>query len=282
MTHPAIRVTNLIYRYPDGTPALNGVTLEIPQGARTVLLGPNGAGKSTLMLHLNGLLEPLGGEVHVEGRSLAEGGEDWVRQRVGMVFQDPDDQVFSATVEEDVAFGPRNLGLAPGEVARRVRAVLARLRLEALAGKAPQHLSYGEKRRVALAGVLAMEPVILILDEPLAFLDPGGQRILRGILDELSKEGKTLIVATHDVDFAAEWADHVIILKRGRVWKEGGKEILLDPALVEEAGLDLPLAARIFWGYDLPHGQEPPLCSEEARRILASLTEQRGLRRAHP
>ncbi|MBE3581207.1 MAG: ATP-binding cassette domain-containing protein [Thermoanaerobacteraceae bacterium] len=267
-----IQIEDLYFRYKDGTVALQGLSLFIEGGKKVALLGPNGAGKSTLLLHLNAIHLPQRGRVRVAGREISRSTERWVRSRVGMVFQDPDDQLFSTTVKEDVAFGPRNLGLSPAEVEERVEVALAAVGMLAYRDRAPYHLSYGQKKRVAIAGVLAMEPDIIVMDEPMAFLDPAGQEAVRAILDRLHKEGKTLVIATHDVDFAASWAEDTIIMKGGRVLAQGGPEILLEPQLVREAGLRLPRVAEVFLGL-LPANMKLPRDVSDARRILRSLID---------
>lgn len=241
-----IEVRDLHFTYGDQTKALRGLNLDIPGGSKTVLLGPNGAGKSTLLLHLNALNLTQQGTVRVMDREVGPDTEDWVREKVGLVFQDPDDQVFSATVWDDVAFGPLNMGLDGHMVAHRVQDALAAVGMWDLREKAPHHLSFGQKKRVAIAGVMAMDPEVMILDEPTAYLDPQGQDMLFDILQEFHRRGKTLLVATHDMDLAAEWADHVIIIKDGQTLAEGGPELLTDPGLMAGASLRLPIVARIF------------------------------------
>jgi len=243
---PVIEVINLAFRYPDGTRALNGVSFSMPEGARVALLGPNGAGKSTLLLHLNGLNLPQQGAVKVLGREVGKKTKKWVRAGVGIVFQDPDDQIFSSTVWDDVAFGPINMGLSSYDVVQRVRNSLQAVGMLAYREKPPYRLSYGQKKRVAIAGVLAMEPKVIVLDEPMAFLDPAGKEQVERILDDLNRNGTAIIIATHDVDLAARWADRVIILKDGRVLAEGGPGLLTDKQLVESADLICPLIARVF------------------------------------
>lgn len=241
-----IGVKDLHFTYGDRTRALKGLNLTIPRGSRTVLLGPNGAGKSTLLLHLNAINLPQHGTVRVMDREIGPETEDWVREKVGLVFQDPDDQVFSATVWDDVAFGPLNMGLDRHTVAHMVQDALTAVGMWELREKAPHHLSFGQKKRVAIAGVMAMDPEVMILDEPTAYLDPQGHDMLFEILQEFHRRGKTLLVATHDMDLAAEWADHVIIIKDGQTLAEGGPELLTDPGLMTGANLRLPIVARIF------------------------------------
>ncbi|MGI9951000.1 ATP-binding cassette domain-containing protein [Moorellaceae bacterium AZ2] len=270
-----IQVEDLYFRYKDGTMALQGLSLSIQRGRKVALLGPNGAGKSTLLLHLNAIHLPQRGRVWVAGREVSPATERWVRSRVGLVFQDPDDQVFSTTVKEDVAFGPRNLGLPPAQVEERVEAALAAVGMLAYQDKAPYHLSYGQKKRVAIAGVLAMEPEIIVMDEPMAFLDPAGQEAVRAILDRLHEQGKTLVVATHDVDFAASWAQEILIMKEGRLLARGGPEVLLERDLIRAAGLRLPLVAQVFLGL-WPGNIQFPLDVSGARRILRSVIDNRS------
>jgi len=271
-----IQVEDLHFRYKDGTVALRGLSLSIERGRKVALLGPNGAGKSTLLLHFNGIHLPQRGRVWVAGREVTPATERWVRSRVGLVFQDPDDQVFSTTVQEDVAFGPRNLGLTPAEVQERVRSALAAVGMLVYRDKPPYHLSYGQKKRVAIAGVLAMEPEIIVMDEPMAYLDPAGQVGVRAILDRLHQQGKTLIVATHDVDFAASWAEIVIILKEGRLLAQGGPELLLEESVVAAADLRLPLVAQIFQGF-IPEQNRLPRDVPGARKLLNSLIDSKFL-----
>ena len=270
----AIEIEDLYYRYRDGTEALRGITLSVKRGERLALLGPNGAGKSTLLLHLNGIFTPHRGTVRVLGREVNREAWPWVRGIVGLVFQDPDDQVFSSTVGEDVAFGPLNQGLAPAEVEERVKEALAAVGLEGFHDRVPHHLSYGEKKRVAIAGVLAMGPEILVLDEPTAFLDPEGQRQVMAILEKLHAAGKTLLVATHDVDLAAGWADRVAILRGGRVLAQGGPELLVSEEVVTAAGLCFPTTARVFERAGLA---ARPLTVEEAAAVLREMSNRLSL-----
>jgi cobalt/nickel transport system ATP-binding protein len=199
-----------------------------------------------LLLHLNGIYLPLQGEVRVLGRRITPQTERWVKSQVGLVFQDPDDQVFSSTVWEDVSFGPLNMGLSLEAVSARVEEALKAVQMEAYRNKAPYHLSYGQKKRVAIAGVLAMEPGIIILDEPMGYLDPGGKSDLLAILNRLNNGGITIVIATHDVDLAYEWADKIIIMKEGRILAQGDSSLLADEELVYEAGLCFPIMVDIF------------------------------------
>lgn len=241
-----IEVEDLHFRYRDGTEALRGLSLSIQKGSRVAILGPNGAGKSTLLLHLNGIYLPARGKVRILGREITAKTERWVKSKVGLVFQDPDDQVFSSSVWEDVSFGPLNMNLSPEEVRTRVEQALRAVQMEDHKNKAPYHLSYGQKKRVAIAGVLAMEPEIIVLDEPMGYLDPRGKDNLLAILNELYQREITIVIATHDVDLVAEWADRVIIIKNGRTLAEGDTSLLTDEELVRAADLRFPVVVEIF------------------------------------
>lgn len=241
-----IEVKELTFAYQDGTKALDQLNLTIPTGKKVALLGPNGAGKSTLLLHLNGIHMAQSGLVRVMGRQIDSSTDDWVRSKVGLVFQDPDDQIFSTTVWEDVAFGPTNMALPHQEVSARVEAALTAVGMWEQREKAPHHLSYGQKKRVAIAGVLAMNPEVIVLDEPVAFLDPQGKDTLFGILEDLNRQGTTVVIATHDVDLAAEWVDEVIIIKGGKCLAQGSPQLLAEETIVRQAQLRFPIITRLF------------------------------------
>jgi cobalt/nickel transport system ATP-binding protein len=236
----AIDVRGLRFSYPNGVVGLDGVDLSVAHGERVAVLGPNGAGKTTLMLHLNGL---LAGEGSLDVAGIRAGDVRALRAAVGLVFQDPDDQLFMPTVEEDVAFGPLNLGLGRHEVAARVAAALAAVRMAHVAERAPHQLSLGQRRRVAIATVLAMRPRLLVLDEPSANLDPRARRELLEVLDAIDR---TMLVVTHDLPFAARLCERAVILSTGRVVADGRcAEILADEDLLAAHDLELPE------GYDL-------------------------------
>jgi len=235
--HHTLEVKDLRFSYPDGRVALEGVSLHIEPGEKVALVGPNGAGKSTLMLHLNGILRGEG-EVRVCGIRLEEENLGQVRAAVGLVFQDPDHQLFSPTVFEDVAFGPLYMGRSQDEVRGQVARALEAVGMAGGEGRVPHHLSGGEKKRVAIATVLAMEPEILVLDEPTAGLDPRGRR---GLIRLLAQLPQTMLVSTHDIRMVAELFKRTIILDGGRVVADGPTaEILRDRSLLEAHGLEAP------------------------------------------
>jgi cobalt/nickel transport system ATP-binding protein len=226
----AIEARDLRFRYPNGVAGLNGVTLRVGHGERVAVLGPNGAGKTTLMLHLNGLLAGEG-ELSVAGIDVRRGDTRALRARVGLVFQDPDDQLFMPTVREDVAFGPLNLGASGAEASARVAEALGTVRMGHVADRAPHQLSLGQRRRVAIATVLAMDPRLLVLDEPSASLDP---RARRELLELLARIERTMLVVTHDLPFAAALCERAVVLSTGRVVADGPcGEILADAALLQ-------------------------------------------------
>jgi cobalt/nickel transport system ATP-binding protein len=235
---PSLRVSELAYAYPDGTQALFGVNLTIGRGERVALLGPNGAGKTTLVMNLNGILTAGHGTVAVAG--LPVGGDTLkeVRRRVGLVFQDPDDQLFMPTVREDVAFGPVNMGMRGDELDQRVKNALDRVGMLEVVDRPPHHLSFGQRRRVAVATVLAMEPEILVLDEPSSNLDPASRRELAEILRSLDV---TVLMVTHDLPYAMELCERSLILSGGVIAADGPtREILADAGLLAAHRLELP------------------------------------------
>ena len=235
---PALEVRGLAFAYPDGHQALSGVDLRIEPGERVALLGPNGAGKTTLVLHLNGIHLPATGEVRVTGVPVAKGALKDIRRRVGIVFQDPDDQLFMPTVRDDVAFGPANLGLRGPELDQRVQAALAAVGMQDVAERPPHHLSFGQRRRVAVATVLAMEPDILVLDEPSSNLDPAGRRELADVLRSLDL---TMLMVTHDLPYALELCPRAVVMDRGVIVADGPTaDVLGDRELMAAHRLELP------------------------------------------
>ena len=238
MNAPVLDLSDLAFAYPDGSQVLFGVNLRIEKGERVALLGPNGAGKTTLVLHLNGILAAGRGSVCVSGLPMTKDNVQEVRRRVGIVFQDPDDQLFMPTVRDDVAFGPANLGLRGAELEWRVYAALEKVGMEQYADRPPHHLSFGQRRRVSVATVLAMEPEILVLDEPSSNLDPASRRELADILRSLDV---TVLMVTHDLPYALELCPRSVILSDGQVAADGPTGALLtDAALMHANRLELP------------------------------------------
>ncbi|MEX5631812.1 energy-coupling factor ABC transporter ATP-binding protein [Parafrankia sp. FMc2] len=235
---PAVEIDGLAFAYPDGRQVLFGVDLVIARGERVAVLGPNGAGKTTLMLHLNGILTAGAGSIRIEGLAVAGPKMREIRRRVGLVFQDPDDQLFMPTVGQDVAFGPANLGLRGPELAERVAEALSAVGLAGYADRAPHHLSLGERRRAAVATVLAMRPDVLVLDEPSANLDPAGRRELAEVLGGLDL---TLIMVTHDLPYALQLCARSVILDQGVIAADGSTAVLLsNEELMSAHRLELP------------------------------------------
>ena len=247
--NPAIETRELCYTYEDGVTALDHVTLKAERGKITGILGANGAGKSTLFLNLNGVLTPTAGEVLLDGAPVRRDkrGLTDLRRRVGIVFQDPDDQLFSADVYRDVSFGAVNLGLPEGEVRRRVEDALACTGIAHLKDKPTHALSFGQKKRAAIAGVLVMEPEVLILDEPTAGLDPGGVSSLLALIGGLRDAGMAVLIATHDMDLVPLCCDEAYLLGAGRVLASGApEELFTRPDLLRENHLRLPRIAHLM------------------------------------
>ncbi|MGI5888681.1 MAG: energy-coupling factor transporter ATPase [Oscillospiraceae bacterium] len=242
-----IRLENVTYAYAEGeAPTIDGLDLEIKRGEFVCVIGPNGSGKSTLSMLLNGLIVPTSGTVTVDGYSTADdAGADEVRRRVGHVFQDPDNQIVSSIVEEDVAFGPENLGVPPGEIEKRVAKALSDVGLSEKRRDTSYNLSGGQKQRLAIAGILAMEPRYLVLDEPTAMLDPQGRSSVMKVILEQHGKGMTVVLITHHMDEAAE-ADRVVLLADGKKAADGTpRKILGNEALLAEYGLDQPYPAKL-------------------------------------
>ena len=240
---PAVRVQSLRHVYPDGHRALDGVDLTVGTGERVAVLGPNGAGKTSLMLHLNGVLTASSGTVEINGITIARRNLRAIRQLVGVVFQDPDDQLFMPTVAQDVAFGPANFGVGGADLAERVTAALAAVSLADQAERSPAHLSAGQRRRAALATVLACRPDVLVLDEPSANLDPLGRRELAETLMTLQT---TLLIVTHDLPYAAQLCDRAIVMDAGAVVADGEiGSVLADAELLARHRLELPWGFRV-------------------------------------
>jgi cobalt/nickel transport system ATP-binding protein len=260
---------NITYGYHDDIPILKNLSFTIEEGKKTAIVGANGAGKSTILYHMNGLYVPNSGEITFRGRLVNRDNRKDLVRSVGIVFQDPDDQIFSLTVKEDVAFGPAQFGVGKDEIENRVNKYLRLLNIEHLAERNPAELSYGQKKYVAIAGILAMETDVFILDEPMAFLDPKGREQMQHILQLLEMEGKSLIITTHDMQFVAEWADEIIVIHEGQcLGKFSPRELFFNDEIIKKARLSFPIVFQLMkhiWGGD---PEEIPIKVEEAKNWL--------------
>lgn len=281
MTRTVIELRDASFAYPGTITALDTFSATIARGRRTAVLGRNGSGKTTLFSLMNGLQRPQSGEVLFDGEPISydRHGLLKLRQAVGMVFQDPDSQLFSACMYEDISFGPLNLGLPEAEVRSRVEGALKQMKLEGLENRPTHSLSFGQKKRACIAGVLAMQPQVLVLDEPFAGLDPVMSAEFMAILDDLHQGGTTLIIATHDLDLAYAWADDVVILRNGRLLAQGtAPELLIQPRVHAELGT-APLVAEVVRALALTgtgvydKGYQPRTGAELVRALL-SLSRQ--------
>jgi cobalt/nickel transport system ATP-binding protein len=275
------------YRYPQGMEAIRGISFHVRRGEKVALVGPNGAGKSTLLLMFNGMIRPDSGmllfdnqPVRYDRESLRE-----LRRRVGFVFQNPDRQIIAPTVWQDVAFGPANLGLSDGEIREAVDAALRNVGLSGFERRPPHRLSSGEKKRVAIAGVLAMDPDLLVLDEPTSNLDPAGSEDIMELLEELRGNGKTVFVSTHDVELAYPWADRVILLREGEILQEDSPEVAFgDADLVRKARLSVPVLLDLHREMErrgLSHSERRPRTVLDMIHIIDGVTRREGSRPAY-
>lgn len=249
MDEIVLKTNDLNYVYHDGVHAIKDVNIEIKKGKKIAIMGPNGAGKSTLFLHFNGLNEPASGNIEIDGKKMEYDKDSLseIRQKVGVVFQNPTDQLFAPNVKEDVAFGPMNLGLSIEEVEKRTKEALEMVGMTSSENKPPHHLSGGQQKRVAIAGIIAMKPEIMILDEPTAGLDPQGVEQILNILNKLNEEGMTIVISSHDVEMINEFADQIFVLKDGEIIVDGTPdEIFANHELLEIANLKPPKTAEIL------------------------------------
>ncbi|MBU9736502.1 energy-coupling factor ABC transporter ATP-binding protein [Diplocloster agilis] len=242
-----LEIRDLTYRYETGTQALDGVNLKIRTGERIAVLGANGAGKSTLFLNMNGVLSPDRGEIFLHGEKVNKKNINALRKKVGIVFQDADNQIIASTVLAEVSFGPMNLKLARPEVARMVDEALDYMELNEFRDRPPHYLSGGEKKRVSIADIIAMRPEVIIFDEPTASLDPVNAGMLEEVLEKLGSENKTIIISTHDVDFAYRWAQRVLVVCGGKVLRDGtALEVFSDTETLKKAHLKRPALMDIY------------------------------------
>ena len=277
MSNPAVSVKEVKFSYPSGvTTAINGVSLEISKGEKVALLGPNGSGKSTLILLIAGLLMPQKGEIKVFNEATTSKTFPKLRQKIGLVFQDPDDQLFNQSVIEDIEYGPKNLKLTEDDIKNRSSHVLEKMCIIHLRDRPPHRLSFGEKKKVSLATALVMKPDLLILDEPTANLDLVSRRGLIRTLNELNREGTTIVVSTHDVEALPELADRVIVMSQGALLGGGGiSDVLQNHELLESAGLEPPTIVKLFTELKSKGlVQRIPLTVEEGLKALANSTSR--------
>jgi cobalt/nickel transport system ATP-binding protein len=247
MADPIVSVQNVVFSYPAGVAAIKGVSLEVHQGERVALLGPNGSGKSTLILLIAGLLSPKKGEIRVFGEKTTSRDFQKFRSRIGVVFQDPDDQLFTPSVIEDIEYGPKNLKLPSEDIKARSAHVLEKMGIAHLKDRPPHRLSFGEKKKVSLATALVLKPELLILDEPTANLDLVSRRGLIDTLNELNRAGTTVIVSTHDVEAIPELADRIVVISNGAKLGEGQTgTVLQDKELLAQSGLEPPTIVDLF------------------------------------
>lgn len=238
-----VKLENIYFSYEGKNETLKDISLEIRKGKKTVFLGENGSGKSTLFMIMNGLLKAEKGNIYLEGEKVTyrKKNLELLRRKVGIVFQDPEIQIFAPTVYQEVAYGPENLGYDNEKIEKSVDKALREMDAEELKEKPCHHLSYGQKKRVSIASIMAMSPEVLILDEPTAWLDPGNILKMTAILEELNSGGKTVVISTHDIDFAYEIADYIYILHKGEILKEGEKEeVFSDFKFIRKANLNIP------------------------------------------
>jgi cobalt/nickel transport system ATP-binding protein len=276
MKELAIEVSGLSYSFSDGTKALEDISFSLHSGESVALLGPNGAGKSTLLLHLNGLLRG-NGRVRIFGQEISEDSLAWIRRQVGMVFQDPDDQLFMPTLKEDVAFGPLNMGLTQQEIEERVAWALQSVGLADLAEKSPHHLSFGQRKRAAFATVLSMRPKVMVLDEPTSNLDPRSRKDMVSLIRSMQTNGAAIITATHDVDLVSFLADRVILLDKTIMAQGDVRCILCCKDLMDKLNLEMPLLVDVFEtlreeGY---YYGDSPLLKEEAVKAIKGLLQKK-------
>jgi len=266
-----IRIEGLSYTYPTGIQALKDVSLELRDGEFLAIMGENGAGKTTLVKHLNGLLKPTSGRVSVDGVDTREASVASLSRTVGLVFQNPDDQLFSETSEDEVSFALKNFGFSKEVMEKRVSWALNLLGLERYRKASPLMLSGGERKRLALASVLAWDPKVVVLDEPTVGQDHNQKEILRQFIVQLNAQGKTVIIVTHDVEFVAECAPRVVVMSRGRVIMDGeARRVLCDESILGQASIIPPQVAQVFYMLQDLGFPRDVINVEDARRFIVA------------
>lgn len=264
-----LKAEGLRYSYGQEKEALKGIDLTVKKGEKIVVLGSNGAGKSTLFLTLNGVLTPDSGRILYRDKEIGKKEINELRRNVGIVFQDADNQIIASTVFSEVSFGPMNLRLPKEEVVKRVNLALASMNLTEMKDRPPHYLSGGEKKRVSIADIIAMEPEVILFDEPTASLDPVNVKMLNDVLDKMTNLGKTLLISTHDVDFAFQWAERALVFSGGRMIADGPvREVFDSPDVLEEANLRKPVIMEVFESL-VRHGvlQEEAVCPKDAEEL---------------
>lgn len=273
MKKPILKVENLYYAYGNGEAVLNGVDVEVYEGEKIAVIGSNGSGKSTFFLNVNGVLTPNQGYIIYRDTVIKHQNLKELRKNIGIVFQDADNQIIASTVKAEVGFGPMNLKLPRDEVLKRVEEALEYMNLSEFMDRPPHYLSGGEKKRVSIAGIIAMKSDVIIFDEPTAALDPFNAKMLEDVLEKLSKEGKTLLISTHDVEFAYRWAERVLVFHQGRIIADGTPlEIFQNKEILNQANLKQPIMLEIYEALVEKHLMEDtkvfPKTTQEFRNIL--------------
>ncbi|SFB12519.1 cobalt/nickel transport system ATP-binding protein [Acetitomaculum ruminis DSM 5522] len=273
MSEPILEVKDLCYKYNEEKMALNGINLKINEGEKIAVIGSNGAGKSTFFLNINGVISPTSGAIYHRGTMITKKNLNELRKYIGIVFQDADNQIIASTVMAEVSFGPMNLKLPKAEVIERVEEALAYMNISDFKNRPPHYLSGGEKKRVSIADIIAMKPEIIVFDEPTAALDPLNAAMLEEVLGKLGNEGKTLLISTHDVDFAYRWADRAIVFSHGKIIADDTPlNIFRNDAILKEASLKRPIMLDVYESLleknIISNKDAYPKSVEEFRKIL--------------
>lgn len=275
-----IETKDLSYIYPDGTKALEKVSMDIEKGKKVAVIGANGAGKSTLFLHFNGINKPASGEVGYNGTKFSYTNNELLRLRreIGIVFQEPDNQLFSSSVFQEISFGPMNMKLSKEEVIKRVEAAMEATGIAELRDKPTHFLSYGQKKRVTIASILAMDPQVLILDEPTSGLDPHNADIIVEILDKLNNTGTTIIVSTHDIDMAYSWADYIYVMNKGKVVRRGTpEEVFTDNEFIIAANIKMPWIVDVYNSLSDKYKKDKSCLPRNKEQLIEFINKKRAV-----